>query len=409
MVWASVELGDVCEFIDRRGVTPKKLGSDFLSSGFRVISAKNIKGRDVVTDVGDQRYVDEVTYQKWMKSPLMPDDVLLTSEAPLGEPAYISEKLEWCLGQRLFGLRTDKSKLYGRFLFHGLQSNTIRQDLFSRATGATAQGIRQSELQKVKIPLPSIPEQKRIVSILDQVFVDIDKARALTEQNLKNARELFENYLQQVFSQRGEGWTQTTLGCLCEKMEYGTSEKSSPQGKVPVLRMGNIQNGELDWKSLVYTDNQDDIDKLSLKDGDVLFNRTNSPELVGKTAIFRGNRPAVFAGYLIRVHTIKRLLDSDYLNFYLNSAEAREYGFKVMSHSTNQANISGSKLKGYPINLPCIEEQQKISSSLRTLELEVKKVEKIYGQKLLKLELLRKSILKKAFSGELTKDKQEAA
>lgn len=97
--WAVVALEEVCEFLDRRGLTPEKLGSSFISEGFRVISAKNIKGRSIDITVGEQRFVDESTYQRWMSSPLLVDDVILTSEAPLGEPAYMEQELKWCLGQ----------------------------------------------------------------------------------------------------------------------------------------------------------------------------------------------------------------------------------------------------------------------------------------------------------------------
>jgi type I restriction enzyme S subunit len=152
--WKNVTLGEVCEFLDRRGVTPEKLGSQFRSDGFRVISAKNIKGREIDPTIGEQRFVDEPTYRRWMKSPLLADDVILTSEAPLGEPAYVEEELKWCLGQRLFGVRSDKSKLQGRFLFYAFQASPVRDDMLSRATGATAQGIRQSELTKVELHSP---------------------------------------------------------------------------------------------------------------------------------------------------------------------------------------------------------------------------------------------------------------
>ncbi|MEY8200762.1 MAG: restriction endonuclease subunit S, partial [Colwellia sp.] len=213
----------------------------------------------------------------------------------------------------------------------------------------------------------------------------------------------FESYLQQVFSQRGEGWVETTLGHLCEKVEYGTSSKSQPEGSTPVLRMGNIQGGAFNWDKLVYTDNDDDINKLLLNDNDVLFNRTNSPELVGKTAIYRNERPAIFAGYLIRIHRKKDLLDADFLNYYLNSKKARNYGYKVMSHSTNQANINGTKLKEYPINVPELSDQKALAENFRHLENKVKKIESIYEKKLSALDELKKSILQKAFSGELTK------
>jgi type I restriction enzyme S subunit len=166
--------------------------------------------------------------------------------------------------------------------------------------------------------------------------------------------------------------------------------------------MGNIQNGSLDWTKLVSTNNDEDINKLLLKNNDVLFNRTNSPELVGKTAIYRNEQRAILAGYLIRIHRKENLLDADYLNYYLNSKKAREHGFSVVSHSTNQANINGTKLKKYPINLPDLPTQKILGVRFRRLEYEVKRVESIYQKKLMKLEELKKSILQKAFSGELT-------
>ena len=97
-------------------------------------------------------------------------------------------------------------------------------------------------------------------------------------------------------------------------VEYGTAMKSAPSGDVPVLRMGNIQDGKLDWSDLVYTSSPKEIDRYLLKDGDVLFNRTNSPELVGKTAIYTDSRPAIFAGYIIRVNHIESIVDGQYLN-----------------------------------------------------------------------------------------------
>ncbi|NEQ25408.1 MAG: hypothetical protein F6K28_41350 [Microcoleus sp. SIO2G3] len=157
-----------------------------------------------------------------------------------------------------------------------------------------------------------------------------------------------------------EGWIEKKLGDVCEKVEYGSSAKSQLEGKIPVLRMGNIQNGSIDWSDLVYTTNQEEIDKYLLKYNDVLFNRTNSDEHVGKTAIYKGERPAIFAEYLIRIHRKEDLLDADFLNYYLNSNTTRKYGKSVMSRSVNQANINGTKLKEYPIVVPPLPEQKRI-------------------------------------------------
>jgi len=112
-----------------------------------------------------------------------------------------------------------------------------------------------------------------------------------------------------------EGWGWVRVGDLTLKVEYGTSAKSKKEGRVPVLRMGNIQNFRLDWSDLVYSDDEEEIQKYWLQRNDVLFNRTNSPELVGKTAIYLGERPAIFAGYLIRVNQLESLVNAKYLNY----------------------------------------------------------------------------------------------
>lgn len=184
-------------------------------------------------------------------------------------------------------------------------------------------------------------------------------------------------------------------------MEYGSAAKSKKEGKIPVLRMGNIQNGRFTWTDLVYSDSDSEIAKYLLKYNDVLFNRTNSPELVGKTAIYKGEQPAIFAGYLIRIHRKEAVLDGDYLNYFLNCNIAKKHGKTVVISSVNQANINGKKLKDYFLPIPPLKEQQRIVTVFDTLSTKTKKLEAIYQQKLSDLEELKKSVLKKAFSGEL--------
>ena len=111
------------------------------------------------------------------------------------------------------------------------------------------------------------------------------------------------------------GWIKTKLEDVCKKVEYGSSAKSKSEGEIPVLRMGNIQNGVIDWNDLVYTTDQEEIDKYLLKHNDILFNRTNSAEHVGKTAIYKSEKPAIFAGYLIRIHRKEDLIDADFLKY----------------------------------------------------------------------------------------------
>jgi type I restriction enzyme S subunit len=165
--------------------------------------------------------------------------------------------------------------------------------------------------------------------------------------------------------------------------------------------MVNIQNGKLDWENLVYTDDKAEIQKYLLKHNDVLFNRTNSPELVGKTAIYKGEMPAIFAGYLIRIHRKEDLLDADYLTYFMNSQIAFDYGKTVVISSVNQANINGTKLKSYPIPAPSLSDQKVIVAKLNDLSEETQRLQSIYQQKLTALADLKKSLLHQAFSGQL--------
>ncbi len=206
-----------------------------------------------------------------------------------------------------------------------------------------------------------------------------------------------------------ERWVWIRLGEITLGVEYGTSLKSQKNGKVPVLRMGNIKNFRFDWDDLVFTNNDDEINKYLLKKGDVLFNRTNSPELVGKTAVFKEERKAIFAGYLIRINQIQSLIDSDYLNYYLNSIFARNYGNKVKTDGVNQSNINGNKLIHYPLPFCNLLEQQAIVQEIEIRLSVADKLEQIIDETLQKAEALRQSILKKAFEGKLLSEAEREA
>lgn len=189
---------------------------------------------------------------------------------------------------------------------------------------------------------------------------------------------------------------QVTLG-----VEYGTSIKSLKQGKVPVLRMGNIQNGAFDWSDLVFTNDEVEISKYLLKNGDVLFNRTNSPELVGKAAIYESERTAIFAGYLIRINHISDIVNSKYINYFLNSPVAKKYGHSIKTNGVNQSNINGDKLINYPVPICTILEQVQIIEELDSRFTIIENLETAINNGLQKVQIFRYSILKKAFEGKL--------
>ncbi|HIH0816960.1 TPA: restriction endonuclease subunit S [Vibrio cholerae] len=139
--------------IDHRGKTPKKLGSDWVKDGYPAISAKNIKSKKIVRS-DTIRFIDEVTYKKWMKEPLIKGDIIMTSEAPMGELYFFDGSQNFCLSQRLYGLRANSEVCSSEFLFNWLQTTKAQADMEGRASGTTALGIKQAELRKVKILTP---------------------------------------------------------------------------------------------------------------------------------------------------------------------------------------------------------------------------------------------------------------
>lgn len=158
-----------------------------------------------------------------------------------------------------------------------------------------------------------------------------------------------------------EGWAWARIFSITEDLPYGTAKKSMQTGLVAVLRMGNIQSGEIDYSDLVYSSDIDDIAKYTLIKNDLLFNRTNSAEWVGKTAIYRGNIPAMYAGYLIRM---RAFIDSEYLNVVMNSGYAKAYCNSVKTDGVNQSNINAQKLGNFLVPIPSPTEQKRISTNI---------------------------------------------
>ena len=286
------------------------------------------------------------------------------------------------------------------------------------ATATAQPGLAVSNIIKVLIPLPPLAEQKRIVaeieellplvdryeqawtklenfnrrfpedmkkSILQQAIqgklveqrpeegtaqelyaqIQAEKQRLIKAGKLKKEKPLPEITEDEKPFEIPEGWMWVSVGSVCINIQYGSSQKSAKEGKVAVLRMGNIQNGKLVFDKLVYTSDESEIQKYPLKYNDLLFNRTNSKELVGKTAIYKGEIPAIYAGYLVRITPL--YIDSDYLNYVMQSQFYWSYCQLVRSDAIGQSNINAEKLKRFVFPLPPLAEQKRIVARLEEL------------------------------------------
>lgn len=293
-----------------------------------------------------------------------------------------------------------------RFLKHWL--NSI--NWMPHVGGSTRLKLTQAGMAQVHAPLPPLPEQRRIVAKVDGLTARTARAR----KELDRIPTLIARYKQRLLAlafsgeltagwrreRGGEFGKEVALGDVATGFNYGTAAKSAPSGKVPVLRMGNIQDGKLDWSNLVYTSDQSEIEKYRLEAGDVLFNRTNSPELVGKTALFKGEREAIYAGYLIRIRCRDVLLPA-FLSYCLNAPDGRAYCWEVKTDGVSQSNINAKKIAAFRFVLPSIEEQAEI---VRRIESAFDWLDRMAADHAAAARLLPKldaAILAKAFRGEL--------
>lgn len=284
-----------------------------------------------------------------------------------------------------------------QFLFHYFHSYGFHKQKNKLSTGATQKAINNSNFNKVTVPCFSYEIQKRIVKILDQA----DSLR----QKRKQAIQLIDEYLKAVFlemfgdpARNKQKLKIGTIAELVSEVKYGTSSASNPKGQYPYLRMNNITySGELSIADLKYVDVADkDKEKYLARKGDLLFNRTNSKELVGKTTIYNLDDKMAIAGYLIRVRTNKKALP-EYISGYLNSNHGKKTLQHMCKNIVGMANINAKELQKIKILIPPIEQQKKYKIILKQIKATKNKMLLQADE----LETQFQALSQRAFKGEL--------
>ena len=278
------------------------------------------------------------------------------------------------------------------------------------AVGATVKSLRLRHFQELPIPIPHHREQLRIVAILDEAFTAIAKAKANAEQNLKNAKELFESYLQGVFEKKGEGWEESKLYDVCEikPQKKEAREKLKETDLVTFLPMEDL--GVLNKEIIGVKERT--LKEVSgsytyFADNDVLLAKITPCFENGKIGIARNLTNGVGFGsseYIVfRSHGI---IEPEYLYYFLSRNQIREEGKKYMSGAVGHKRVSKDWIENYIISFPkSLKAQDSIVEKIDALSVETKRLEAIYQQKINDLEELKKSVLQKAFSGELKTSK----
>ncbi|SON50552.1 restriction endonuclease subunit S [Vibrio tapetis] len=392
------KLGDVCDFIG--GSQPAKSNFVYDLTGLDNSEyARLIQIRDYKSDKHIV-YIPKSSTKKFCKV----DDVMIGRYGP---PVFqILRGLEGAYNVALMKAIPRSDLLDNEYLFYFLMSPSIQNyiiKLSERAAGQT--GVNKPALHGFPILVPNIPEQKRIVALLDTVFADLEETRSKTEQNLKNARELFDSYLQQVFSQKGEGWEELALENLVSEdcsLSYGIVQPGDDfNDGLPVVRPTDLKTDLItpDGLKLIDPVKSEAYKRTVLQGGELLVcvrGSTGITSIACKSLadanVTRGIVPVRFNPELI----------SDRFGYYQFISPLVQSQIKDATYGAALMQINIRDFRKIKVSTPSIEVQKSLVNKLDSIRPDLIRAEEIYKQKLLALDELKKSILHKAFSGELT-------
>jgi type I restriction enzyme S subunit len=405
--WKKILLKDACKvFADGDWIESKDQSPD----GIRLVQTGNI-GFGYFKDKEDKsRYISEETFFRLKCTEILPGDLLVSRlPDPVGKSCIIPEINSKMITGVDCTIIRPKDNLSSEFLCYYQMSNQYLNDVQSGVSGATRQRISRKNLGLIEIPLPPLSEQQYIVAILDEAFAAIAKAKANAEQNLKNAKELFESYLQGVFENKGEGWVSATIGETCNLQTGGTPSTSKKEFYV---------GGTIKW--LVSGDiNQKIINDCEGRITDLGMNSSNTKYLPINSVLIALNGQGKTRGTVAMLRT-KATCNQSLVSIFpkdekillpelvFSNLEGRYDEIRKMTgdggndrRGLNMPLIRSIKFS-YPKN---ITEQKEIIKKLENLRAETKKLETIYNLKINDLEELKKSVLQKAFAGELKTEK----
>ena len=376
--WTTKRIGELCEVI--AGQSPE--GKFYNGDG---------KGRPFYQgkkDFGEKFIESPTTWTTHTTKIAKAGDILMSVRAPVGPVNFSTQEI--CIGRGLAAIRCG-AQLNRDFLFYQLLH---LQPEIAGKEGAVFASINKSEIEALLLAAPPLPEQQRIVGLLDEAFGGLATAQAHAAQNLQNARDLFESHLNAVFTQRGEGWVEKTLGDVCEFVGGSQPPKAVfSKAKTPdSIRLIQIRDYKSD-NHVVYIP-KSQAKRLCTAD-DIMIGRYGPPIF----QILRGLEGAYNVA-LMKAVPDEIQVNRGFLFYFLKHPAILEYVIYHSERAAGQIGVTKEALEAYPIALPSLDKQAAIATNIENLSAETQRLTRIYEQKLAALAALKKSLLHQAFSGE---------
>ena len=358
----TARLADLCSLVtDGTHYTPADIGS-----GIPFLTVTNMTPAGLDFANCSRISAEDFAAARAGNSAPQSGDVLFSKDGTVGKVCVVDTSEEFAVLSSIAILRP-RDKVDSNYLGQMLRTPEVLAQATSLKSGSAVRRIILSALKQVEIPLPALEEQRRVAAILDHA----DALRDNRRQALANLDALTQAIFHDMFGDPARWdrmWPMGRIVDLASSIAYGTSAKAGSAGEWPVLRMGNVtDDGRIDLTDLKYIDlSAVDIPKYTIRRGDLLFNRTNSKEKVGKTAVVHTDAPLALAGYLVRVR-FKPGNEADFVSAYLGSPHGVRVRQRLAKAAVNQANISASVMREIPIAMPPASVQSSFAERLRRL------------------------------------------
>jgi len=417
LAWPSDRVKDLAAKIGS-GVTPAGGATSYVDSGVPLLRSQNIHFDGLRLD--DVAFITESTHTEMAGTRVQSGDVLLNiTGASIGRCTFVPSDLgEANVNQHVCIIRP-LARIDHRFLSYFLSSPWGQDQILSSFTGASRQGLGQKELGGIEVPLPPLPEQGHISAYLDESCTALDGAVLAKRSQLETLNRVRDSIIESAVTKgihKGvrlrpvgeewigdvpEHWNVCRIKRILSKVDYGISEKTEPEGRFPVLKMAHIQDGEI-----VFSESDLDFvdavaDDLLLEKDDILYNRTNSPDQVGKAGLFRGSKKegVTFASYLVRLRTNHKA-DPRFFNYLVNCSGFLGFARKMAIPSVQQSNLNSTRYCRMLIPLPPRKEQEAIAEYLDAKLADMQRVAAVTSRQVDALIVYRKSLIHEFVTGQ---------
>lgn len=405
--WKTMRLDEICdEITDGSHFSPKTV-----NMGLPYITVRDIENDKI--DFNNCKFISETDFNQLLKNGCNPrrGDVLFSKDGTVGKVALIDYDKDFVVLSSLAIVRPDKRRIDSAFLKYVMKSTAFLEEAVGKKTGLAIRRIILRNLKSIPVPVPPLPEQQRIVRILDEAFDGIATAKANAEKNLQNSRALFERYLQTVFTQQSEEWVERKLGdkTLVEIIDgdrgvnYPKASDFNEEGHCLFLNTKNVRPDGFEFESTMFINKEKDgkLRKGKLKRNDVVMTTRGT---IGNIGLYSDNiefeNIRINSGMLIFRVNQKQLLPS-FLFELLRSHIVKE---QIKKHTSGaaQPQLPIKTIVNFSIPVPVsVEKQQSIVDTITRLYGQTQCLESVYWRKLAALDELKKALLHRAFSGEL--------